>query len=502
MIPVLSATQVRQWDSATISAQSLSSYELMERAASYLTEAILDRCNPSPQPILVACGPGNNGGDGLAMARLMSIAGLCVEVLILGQRCSPDRQTNLRRLADHPEIRVHIWPDRPDPRRNYHTVVDALLGTGFHGSLKGEMAEAVAFLNNLAANRIAVDMPTGLSADESLQGNAYFKADLTLTIACPKPSLIMAENQPAFGKWEIVEIGLDENYPTSVQPFAQILEERDVHPLLRKPRQFAHKGQNGHALLVCGSTGMMGAAILAGEACLRSGAGKLTVHVPKKGGPIIQAALPEAMAHEDDDPDRWTGTLTLEAHAAIGIGCGIGRRRETGLILESTLDLIDLPLVLDADALFFLADNPALRRRIPSGAILTPHQGEFHRMVGTPRDSFEEIDLLREFCHQHKCIMVLKGAFSRICLPDGSLWINSTGNPGMATAGSGDVLTGMITGFLAQGYHPAEAAGLATYIHGMAGDLALEVVGSTETVIARDIIAQIGNALHRIREIS
>lgn len=501
MEPVFTAQQVRHWDSATLSSQRLTPYELMERAARALAKTIINRSRPSGNVVIIACGPGNNGGDGLAVARILHRSGYRVEVLLVGERCSPDRQTNLRRLEDHPEIAIHHWPDHPSPHRQYQFAIDALLGSGFRGSLDGGMAQAVAFLNNLSAERIAIDMPTGLGADHSLQGQAFFRADRTLTIGCAKPSLLMAENQPAFGEWEVVDIGLDPHYPATVKPFAQFMEPSDICHWLKKPRKFAHKGQNGHALLVCGSMGMMGAAILAGEACLRSGAGKLTIHVPKGGVSIIHSALPEAMARPDDDQEKWTGTLQLEGYEALGIGCGIGRSPATGITLQQTLHHLKVPLVLDADALFHLAEKQELRDAVPAGTILTPHPGEFRRLLGTSRNGFVEIDLIRQFCLERHCVMILKGAFSRVCLPDGSLWINPTGNPGMATAGSGDVLTGMITGFLAQGYTPEVAARIAVYLHGLAGDLALQHVCAPESLIAGDIVAHIGMALHSVRRV-
>ena len=500
MIPVFSAQQVRQWDSVTMSSQRLTTYELMERAASSLSEEILMRFGLSGSPVLIACGPGNNGGDGLAMTRLLSLAGYRVEVLLVGDRTSADRRANLHRLTDHPEVIIHTWPERPDSIDPYFLVIDALLGTGFHGTLEGIMAEVVEFLNGLSGEHLAVDMPTGLSADHSLQGRTFFHADLTLTIQCPKPSLIMAENQPAFGEWVVVDIALDEHFRSTEPPFAMIQERRDILPCLHAPQRFAHKGQRGHALLVCGSMGMMGAAILAGEACLRAGAGKLTMHAPAQGSPIIHAALPEAMVEEDKDQARWTSPVHAGNYNAVGIGPGIGRTGETAVAFERTLVGLDTPAVLDADALFALAARPDLWSTLPPGTILTPHLGEFRRLLGPALDGFDEISRLRQFCLEYRCIVVLKGAFSRICLPDGTLWINPTGNPGMATAGSGDVLTGMITGLLAQGYAPGDAARAAVYLHGLAGDLALDHVGAPESLIARDIVAHIGEALLHVRQ--
>lgn len=498
MIPVLNAAAIRAWDRYTIAHEPVESWELMERAVSALREEILADYPPALHPAIILCGPGNNGGDGLGLARELVRCHYRVSVVLAGESATDDHARNLRLLATHPEVRIYRWPDRPDRSSPATLLIDCLLGTGFSGGLRFPYPEILDWAGILPGIRISVDMPTGMSTEEGPAGPC-FPADRTLAFQAPRPACFLPECATSLGRWQVLDIGLHPAFPGLSEADTFLLAGSDVAPLLRTRPRFAHKGQCGHALLIAGSTGMFGAARLSAEACLRAGCGKLTLHLPGRGVPVLQTSLPEAMVQADPHQDYWSAAPETGTCQAVGLGCGIGRNAISARAMQDLLDRPCPPLVLDADALNLLAAQPSLLTQLPPGTILTPHPGEFARICPAPHGPGDPWRSQRDFCQRHRVILIRKGAFTAIGLPDGRILINPTGNPGMATAGSGDVLTGILTGLLAQGYDPPDAAVLGTYLHGLAGDLALASVGSEEALLAGDIIRHLGQAFQFLR---
>ncbi len=498
---IFTAEQVRAWDQFTITHEPISSIELMERAATACTDWLL-RQYPEQASYTIYCGKGNNGGDGLAIARLLLEKGLTVTIYILefGYRGTDDFQQNLSRLHVYPQGHIlfiqkaeHIHP--PDPGQ---IIIDALFGSGLNRAIDGLTATLVQFINQSGLPVISIDIPSGLFTDHSSSGNLTILADHTLTFQAFKPAFLVSENQAATGQVHVLDIGLHRQYLEETPTTFELLDDTLIHSVYKERARFAHKGNFGHALLLAGSLGKMGAAILAAKACLRSGVGLLTVQVPATGIAILQATVPEAMAIPDAQPEYISSTGSLEKYNALGIGPGIGQSPETADCLKSVLTRFRKPLVIDADALNILAAHPSMQSLIPAGSILTPHFKEFERLAGPSANDFERIEKVRTKAAELHVIIVLKGHHTLVATPGGQCYFNSTGNPGMATGGSGDVLTGILTGLLAQGYAALEAAILGVYLHGLAGDLAAKE-NSMEALIAGDLINYLGKAYQVIR---
>lgn len=489
MLPILSAEQVRAADAHTIANEPVASIDLMERAAARCTEHLLRhvarwRRDPRvPTPFIVVAGMGNNGGDGLVIARLLHQRGQPVRVVRVNHRdrSSEDHATNLERCmrAGVPVLDVGAGELFPviDERE---VVVDALFGTGAAVPLNGVAAEAVRWINAAGRPVVAVDLPSGLAADGEAAtiGAVIVQADVTLTFEVPKPTLLLADNTPFVGHWEVVPIGLDRAFIASQQATGHVLERADAQALLPARPWTGHKGTFGHALLIAGGEGHLGAAVLAARGALCSGCGLVTVQVPGHGLPVLQGAVPEAMAIADRDNARISELPRLDAYRAVGIGPGLGTHADTAVVIKRIIQEATMPLVLDADALNILAANPTWRAFLPPGTVLTPHPKEFDRLHGTATTSAKErLERAVGMARKDSCVIVLKGAPTAICTPDGRVLFNSTGNPGMAKGGSGDVLTGLLTGLLAQGLSPVDASVLGVYLHGLAGDIAAAEVG-------------------------
>ncbi len=361
--------------------------------------------------------------------------------------------------------------------------------------MEGLAAEIVQKINTCQNTVISIDIPSGLMGEDNSENIAenIIQADFTLTFQFPKISFLFAENEKYVGEWEVLPIRLHPVGIAQTETSYFFIEKEDIQPFIPKRSKFGHKGTYGHALLIAGSFGKMGAAVLASKACLRSGVGLLTTQIPHLGYPIIQTAVPEAMASVDQHEYTFTEFPDLSQFSAIGAGPGIGQKSNTKKALCELLEKSQVPLVIDADALNIMAENLTWLEKLPENSILTPHPGEFKRLVGESANSYENIQKQLEFSKKHKVIVVLKGAFTSISTPIGKLYFNSTGNPGMATAGSGDVLTGIILGLLTQGIQPEKAAVAGVYIHGLAGDLAAQEK-SQHSIIAGDIIKFLGKA--------
>ena len=459
---ILSIDKIREADRYTIEHEPISSEGLMERAAGQVFEWLMAHIKKENK-VKVFCGYGNNGGDGMVVARRLTKAGIPNQVYML-----PD----LHSALDFPTF------------DDDEIIIDALFGSGLNRPVEGGAAELINYLNQQNAIRISIDIASGLFADTPSPAAAIFKPDYTLTFQMPKLAFMMPENDPYVGQLEILDIQLHPQFLLQVETNNFLVDNELIKPIIHRRTKFSHKGTYGHALMVAGSEGKTGAAILGAKSCLRTGVGLLSVKLPQSAWTPLQTALPEAMIQVDDK---------LEAFSAIGVGPGLGKDEDAQRMVRHLIQDAKVPLVMDADALNILSENPTWLSFLPPKTILTPHPKEFERLFGKTSNSFERLELQREMAVKHNVIIVLKGANTATAMPNGTVFFNSTGNPGMATAGSGDVLTGMILSLLAQRYSSEEAAVLGVYLHGLAGDLAAEKMGQ-EAVIASDITNHIGNA--------
>ena len=502
---ILTGGQFHELDLYTIEHEPIASIDLMERASHAIAEVLLQRYAPFHSRIIVFAGPGGNGGDGLAVARLLTEAGHPAEAFLFNvtSHLNPDCETNRDRLlategAHLTEVTSElIFPElRPGD-----LVIDALFGTGLSKPLGGGFAMVTKRINQSQATVVSIDVPSGLMCEDNAYNDtsSLIRAHATLSLGMPKLAFFFAENQRFVGDITFLDIGLSNEGIDGIKSHLWITEEAEVQNLLRRRPRFAHKGTMGHALLVAGHRGMMGAAILGARAALRTGLGKLSVHLPHSTVDLLQATVPEAIVQMDVDADIITSAIDASNFKAIGIGPGLGIDRYTASALHSYLRQQACPMVLDADALNILSENPDWLREMPADSILTPHPAELDRLVGHCATSFERMNRARNFAINFGIFMVVKGHYTQICTPTGDVLFNPTGNAGMATAGSGDVLTGIITSLLAQGYLPAEAAQLGVYLHGLAGDLAAEDLGE-ESLIASDIINYLPKAFKRLKK--
>ena len=497
---ILTAQQIRDWDEYTIRHEPISSIDLMERAARKCFDWLEQRSYLVHQ-FCIFCGKGNNGGDGLAITRMLAERNCKVTIYILdfGHHGTDDFQANLARIHLYPGVKIHYIQSKENlhPLPQDVIVIDALLGSGLTRPLDGLTEEIVKHINKSSCEIIAIDIPSGLAVDQSSKGNTIINADHTLSFQCFKPALLMAENADFTGEIHILDIGLHPDYLQSIETEYELLDEIIIRKIYKPRNRFSHKGDFGHALLIAGSYGKMGAAVLSAKACLRSGAGLLTCHIPKCGHDVLQTTIPEAMLLTDFNSSFITNIEEdVSNFDAIGIGPGLGTAPETRKILKEILKKHTKPLVLDADALNCLAMEKQLPP-LPPGSILTPHPKEFERLFGKSKNEYERNAKAMLHAKLLNCVIVLKGHYTFIATPAGEGYFNSTGNAGMATAGSGDTLTGIITGLLSQGYSSSDAAILAVYLHGLAGDIAAEKF-SQEALIAGDITDQLGEAFKRI----
>ena len=503
---ILPVEKIREADAFTIENEPIDSVDLMERAASKVYEWFMKRCKTKEVSVKIFCGIGNNGGDGLALARMLYFSGIVPQVFVVrySDKMSRDCEINFTRLKEETEVPMYDIFSEDDFPQIYDNdiIIDAIFGSGLNRPIEGFTAELIKYINKSNAIKIAIDIPSGLMAVSDQQSTVngqhpIAKVDYTLTFQFPKLAFMFPEYDAYVGKWEILDIRLHKDFIDNVETLNFYTTEDVVKPIIRKRTKFSHKGTYGHALLVAGSSGKTGAALLAAEACMRTGVGLLTVHLQKDALLPMQTYLPEAMTSIDKSDTHCTEINDILPYTAIGVGPGIGKNEETVTLLKKIIQEATQPLVLDADALNIIADNPTWLSFLPDNTILTPHPKEFERLFGKTNNSFERLELQRKMSVVHNIIIVQKGAHTAITFPNGTCFFNSTGNPGMATAGSGDVLTGVILSLLAQRYTPQEAALLGVYIHGHAGDIAVQEHGM-ESMIARDITKNIGKSFMTI----
>jgi hydroxyethylthiazole kinase-like uncharacterized protein yjeF len=496
--------QIKEIDNYTIANEPVSSIELMERAALRLFEWIARRFERTKR-ILIFVGPGNNGGDGLALARLLSEERYSTEIYYIHytDKVTDDWDINRNRLEKTGKVPFLILDklDQFPVICSDDIVVDAIFGSGLKRPVDGLAAGVIRQINQTDCTLISVDIPSGLFGEDNSRNTPdnIIKADFTLSFQFPKLSFLFADNYLFVGEWHILPIGLHPSAIRDIETPFYFTEEKDIAPLLKHRAKFDHKGMFGHGLLIAGSQSKTGAALLGAKAALRSGIGLITCHLPWGSGPVLQSSLPEAMLQPDKNQTVISEIKNWMNFTAVGVGPGIGTGDETITAFHELLKTCDKPMVLDADAINILGLNKDWISLIRPGTILTPHPKEFERIAGKTGDGYSRLLKQISFSIEHKCIIILKGAYTSISLPDGRVIFNSTGNPGMATAGSGDVLTGIVLSLIAQGYSPENASVVAVYIHGLAGDIAAEK-SSFESVIASDIIENTGNAFRRIWE--
>ena len=489
---LFTAWQMQHWDAYTIKHQQISSLELMERASQACTDWIIQ--HPFAQySIKIFCGKGNNGGDGLAIARQLLAAGTGVVVFIaeFGATGTPDFQQNLARLRSLTTDIHYLQSAEQFPHINEEDVViDALFGFGLNRPLTGLYRQLVQHINNSARQVIAIDVPSGLFTDEPSKNNTIIKATYTLTFQSLKLCFVAAENAAYFGEVVVLSIGLEKEYEDEEMATYQMVREEMIADLYKPRKAFSHKGTYGHALLIAGNTGKMGAAVMCAKACLRSGVGLLTCAVPEEEFAILQTTVAEAMViNRNETPD-------VSKYSAIGMGPGLGTEEVMAALIQNVIAQYKHPMLLDADALNIIAKHKDWLSLLPQHSIITPHPKEFDRLFGESSNDFERMQKAIDASVQYPIIIVLKGHYTLIA-HEGKGYFNTTGNAGMATGGSGDTLSGIITALLAQQYPPFSAAILGVYVHGLSGDVCLEEQ-SYESLLPTDMIEKLGKAFKQI----
>ena len=495
---IFSVSQIKNWDSYTISHEPVKSIELMERAAMACFKWIILHFETNV-PFKIFCGRGNNGGDGIAIARLLSEKKYRVSVYIMkGESLgSPDFETSLKRLKKTSAEIFFLDNEKSFPLLSKDDVIiDALFGTGLNKKPTGLVSSLIKYINKNSGEIISIDVPSGLFIDKSSKENTIIKTKYTLTFQNQKLAFLMPENESYIGEVVLLDIGLSKEYEEKEGTQFEFTDKNLIKEIYIPRKAFANKGNYGYACLLAGSYGMMGAAVLSAKSCLRSGVGKLTCHICEAGYNILQTSVPEAMCKVSGD--KFIKDVDdFKDFDVIGIGPGIGKYDSHKKLLKDLFSNFKKLVVIDADALNVLSENQSLYKSIPAHSIITPHPKEFERLFGKSDSDFERINLALSKAKELNIFIVLKGHYTFIATPDGQGYFNSTGNAGMATAGAGDVLTGIITGLVAQKYSPLKACILGVYLHGLAGDLAVKNI-SEEALIAGDIIDYLGNAFKEI----
>lgn len=500
---VLQKEQIQAWEAYTIS-RGITSLELMENAATTAVEKIDTLLGDEDQEVLIFCGNGNNGADGLAIARILAEMEYLVDVFVhLDGPHSPEWKINYEKLlaidSEHLVIHTH-WDSDAFELSQSGTIIDAMFGIGLSRPLSGVWLEITNWINEQDNVTIAIDIPSGMYVDSPPDGEVVY-ADLILTFQCQKLAFMMPECETYFGEIIVVPIGLLETFLLDQHVKSFELSHFYLAPFINLRSRFSHKGDYGHALLIAGSTGKAGAAVLAAGAAMRSGIGTLTLQVPERLYPIVQVAIPEAMVVLDSEMDVFSGIQFQGKITALGIGPGLGQDAKTIDGVTKLLEKeIPVPMLIDADGLNIIARDPSLLDKLPSGSIITPHPLEFDRLFGEHEDHFMRYQTAIREAIKRKIHIVLKGGITIVCQTNGVSFFNNRGNPGMATAGSGDVLAGIITSLLAQGYPSDVAALMGVYLHSTSGDLAADELG-VESMIAGDIIEFLGDAYDTLKQL-
>lgn len=502
-LKILPVESIRQLDAYTISNEPVKSIDLMERAAvecyKWISNAVKVDSN-----FKVVCGMGNNGGDGLAIARMLHKDGHSVEVFYIrhSNEASEDNKKNFDRIADVAGLVVtEVFEDDSEIEINEEEIViDALLGSGLNKPATGFLAEIIKQINQSKGYVIAIDLPSGLFADlpsQVTKASAIVLADYTLTFQLPKLAFFMPENDKYVGKWEVLDIKLCNEFIHEADCSNYLTTKNDCKTIYRPRTTFSHKGTYGHALVIAGSLGKAGASLLAANAALHAGAGLVTAHIPMCGMNAIHTAVPEIMLSLDDSETHITNLPDLSSYNAIAFGPGVDKHPETQKTLKLLIQVTKVPLIIDADGLNILSENKTWLPFLPPDSILTPHPKEFERLTSQTDNHYNRIEILKAFAQRHRLYVILKGAWSTIACPDGTVYFNPTGNPGLATAGTGDVLTGILTGLIASGYNAKEACILGTWLHGKSADIAVKR-DAQPSLVASDVIKNLGKAFRKL----
>lgn len=495
---ILSSAQIKACDNFTIKTLQISSLDLMEKAATSCVNFIISEL-PFPDKVIIICGKGNNGGDGLAIARLLEEKNYNVEVFIIehSERSTKDFDENKKRFKGK-IVHVHSGEGLQLSTTPQTLIVDAVLGNGLSRPLEGIIKEIIRKLNLLEGYKLAIDIPTGLFADiQNTPDQEIFKANKTLTFQSPKLSFMFSENYPFTGDFEILNIGWPEEADQNLETNYYYVTPKEIKSIYKKREKFVSKHNFGHALIIAGSYGKVGAAVLATRACLRSGAGLTTAYSPECAYSILQSQAPEAMCISDPENKFITALPELVKYNSVAVGSGIGLNNQTKSMVADLISECTVSLVMDADAINMLSENKTLLSTLRPDTILTPHMKEFERLTKICDNSHERLMLAIDLAKKYCIIIVLKGVHTAIINSDGRVYFNSTGNSSLAKGGSGDALTGIIAGHLAQGYSPLNSAILSVYVHGVAADVCIEKQ-SKESVIASDLIESLGEAFLRI----
>lgn len=494
---IYSAEQLYQADKITVEKQGISSLELMERASTQIFNWLHQRMQGAQVPIHIFCGIGNNGGDGLALGRILINSGYKVHVYIANftdkrSKCFLINYGKIKDITKNWPVLMSGEKDFPEIHPD-DIIIDALFGIGLNRPIDGWVKQLVQYLNEQKAFKLSIDIPSGLSANEPLlDPEAVVRANHTLTFQTPKLSFFLPETGRFVPYFEALDIGLDQQFLMETQPIARVIIKPQAQTFYKQREKYAHKGDFGHALLITGSKGKIGASVLASGGVLRAGAGLLTVHIPGCGYDIVQTALPEAMVITDVNQDHFTQLKLDFEPSAIGLGMGLGQHEASAKAMKELFESTKTNYLIDADAINLIANHNDLKGALPKLSVLTPHPGELRRLLGEWKNDYEKLEKTRKFSKEHDVIIVIKGA-NTITVYQDDMFINSTGNPGMATAGSGDVLSGIITGLLAQSYEPLIAAIFGVYLHGSAGNLVAQEIGY-EAMIASDLSKNLGKA--------
>ena len=494
---IFSKEQIYEGDKLTAEKQQISSTDLMERAGSQIFNWIDLRMQGAQVPIHVFCGIGNNGGDGLVLARHLILAGYNVNTLVVN--CSDKRSKDFLINYDRIKNVTKKWPTLLKCKEDFPAIepqdiiVDCVFGIGLNRPVDEWVKNLFIHFRASKAFTLAVDIPSGLYTDKAVTDeDAVVHAGYTLSFASPKLVFFLPETAKYTVQWEVLDIGLDPEFLSTTQTEVQLIGKNEVLPNYIPREKFSHKGEFGHALIVGGSYGKIGAVSLASRSTLAAGAGKVTAYIPKCGYNVLQTAIPEVMVITDKDEEKITDIVFDIDPTVIGIGVGLGTDSKTQKAFESFLKANKKPLVIDADAINLLAINQELLKLLPAETVLTPHPKELERLIGSWENDFDKLEKVKAFSNKYKVIIVVKGANS-ITVFDDTLYVNTTGNPGLATAGSGDVLTGIITGLISQGYHSVVASIFGVYLHGKAADIAVEDYGY-QSLIASHVIDNMGPA--------
>lgn len=492
---ILTGKQIKDADRYIIDNEPIESIDLMERASLEVAKAIFDEAKKH-RFLLFLIGKGNNGGDGLAVARMLSERGIECIVYMPSERenISDDCRINLERL---PLIVQFVDLEYIKTLPEDVLIIDALLGIGIKGNTSSDLSSLITTINTLPNKVISIDIPSGMKTEFGNRNQVILKADVTVTLQMPKLAMLLPEAGEYCGEIVVRPIGLDVDQNDLFDTSYYYLTDDLIDRFILKRSKFVHKRTFGHALLICGSEGMIGAALLATNAALRSGCGLVTLHLPEKERTAVQVSCPSALLNLDSDVCFSELPSGLQNYTSLGIGPGLGQSPQTITAFKYLLEYFRKPIVIDADALNILASHSDMREIIPSNSILTPHLGELKRLIGEWDDEEHKLTLIKQLAYETQSVIVVKGAFTMICMPDGRCYFNATGNSGMAKGGSGDLLTGFIAGLLARGYSSENAAILGVYIHGLAGDIAAERYGQ-EGMNSKDIEMCLSDALQSL----